>query len=133
MPRWLRACFLLVDLGFILYWAITAAGVLPEAWLFKDYQDPLLQAWNWSFLPLDLFVSATGLTAVLLARWGGDWRPWALLSLAMTSASGMQAIAFWVLRQDFDPAWWLPNLFLLLYPIAALPAVLGRSPRSAPA
>lgn len=121
----LRICFLVVDLGFVAYWAITLAGVLPEAWLFKDYHDPILHAWNWSFLPLDLLISATGLTALSLHRRGrATWRSWALLSLALTSCSGLQAIAFWALRGDYDLAWWAPNLFLLLYPALFLPRLL---------
>ncbi len=62
----------------------------------------------------------------------GAWRPWALLSLAFTSASGLQAIAFWAIRGDFDLAWWLPNLFLLLYPVAALPVLLRLDDERAP-
>ena len=125
MPLALRICFLVVDLGFLAYWVITLAGVLPEAWLFKDYHDPILHAWNWSFLPLDLLISATGLTALAMHRRRRPaWRSWALLSLALTSCSGLQAIAFWVLRGDHDLAWWAPNLFLLLYPALFLPRLL---------
>ena len=58
LPRFLRPLFLVVDLGFIAYWAITLAGVIPEGYLFKDYDNPILAAWNWSFLPLDLAISA---------------------------------------------------------------------------
>jgi hypothetical protein len=79
VPRFLRPLFLIVDLGFIAYWAITLAGVVPEEYLFKDYDNPILAAWNWSF---------------------------------------------WTLRGDFDPAWWLPNLFLLLYPLCFLPKLM---------
>jgi hypothetical protein len=83
LPRFLRPLFLIVDLGFIAYWAITLAGVIPDEYLFKDYDNPILSAWNWSFLPLDLAISASGLTA-----------------------------------------WWLPNLFLLLYPLWFLPKLM---------
>ena len=119
MPRSLRVLFLLVDLGFVLYWLVTALHVIPSTWAFKDYDDPILSSWNWSFLPLDLLVSSTGLASVAFARRRDPrWRGLALLSLAFTSASGLQAIAFWALRRDFDLAWWAPNLFLLLYPVA---------------
>jgi len=37
------------------------AHVIPESYLFKDYDNPILQAWNWSFLPLDLCISFTDL------------------------------------------------------------------------
>ena len=79
LPKFLRPLFLVVDLGFIADWAITLAGVIPDEYLFKDYDNPILSAWNWSFLPL---------------------------------------------RADFDPAWWLPNWFLLLYPLWFLPTLI---------
>jgi hypothetical protein len=123
--RRLRPFFVVTDTGFVLYWLITLAGVLPEAWLFKDYHDPILWAWNWSFLPLDLAISATGFGALALhARGRPTWIGWALVSLALTSCSGLQAIAFWTLRRDFDLGWWLPNLYLLLYPWAFLPRLV---------
>jgi hypothetical protein len=126
--RRLRPFFVVTDTGFVLYWAITLAGVLPEAWLFKDYHDPILWAWNWSFLPLDLAISATGfLSLALHARGREAWLGWALVSLALTFCSGLQAVAFWTLRRDFDVAWWVPNLYLLLYPWAFLPGLVRTS------
>jgi len=124
-PRLLRPLFVLVDLGFLAYWLITLLHLLPTAWLFKDYDNPILTAWNWSFLPLDLCVSATGLGSLLMLRRGEHgWSRLALLSLCLTFCSGLQAIAFFALRREFDPAWWLPNLFLMLYPLAYLPRLL---------
>jgi hypothetical protein len=46
------------------------------------------------------------------------------LSLALTSCSGLMAISFWAIRGDFDLSWWLPNLFLLVYPLFFLPGFL---------
>jgi len=119
--RRVRPFFLVTDIGFLLYWAITAMHVLPPGWLFKDYDQSLAVAWNWSFLPLDLFVSATGLGSLVLAR----TRPQvavrlAALSLVLTSCSGLQAISFWTARCDLDIGWWVPNLYLLLYPLPFL-------------
>lgn len=120
--RPLFAFMLATDLGFLVYWVVTALHVLPDAWLFKDYDQPVLQSWNWSFLALDLFISFTGLAAVALwRRKDSRAEPLALMSLTLTSTSGLMAVAFWALRRDFDPAWWGPNLFLLLYPLAFLP------------
>lgn len=124
MPRSMAIAFVIVDVGFVAYWGITLAGVIPSEYLFKDYENPILQAWNWSFLPLDLLISASGLTSVALARRRRTWRPWALISLVLTVCSGLQAIAFWVLRADFDPSWWAPNLLLLLYPLAFIPRLI---------
>ena len=114
--KWLKYLFLVVDIGFIIYWLITLLKVIPSDYLFKDYQNPILVAWNWSFLPLDLFISGTGLASLWL--WKADnqsWRPLALISLVLTFCSGLQAITFWFLRHDFDISWWIPNLFLLIY------------------
>lgn len=127
LPRNLRFAFLGVDLGFIAYWLVTALHLLPPEYLYQDYTNPILVAWNWSFAPLDLLVSATGLTSLWLHR-RNDARAIALaiISLSLTSASGLQAIAFWTLRGDFDPMWWIPNLFLLLYPAFFLPGLVQR-------
>jgi hypothetical protein len=27
------------------------------------------------------------------------------------------AVVFWAIRGDFELAWWVPNLFLLVYPL----------------
>lgn len=114
----LRFFFLAVDVGFIVYWLVALTHALPASWLYADADDPRIVAWNVSFLPLDLMVSASGITSIVLARRKSPaWRPVALLSLAFTMASGLNAVAFWAARRDFDWAWWAPNLFLLLYPI----------------
>jgi hypothetical protein len=116
--RTLRYFFLVVDLGFIAYWLLTVFHGVPEQYLFKGYHDSVLTAWNWSFLPLDLCISATGLWSLRLhARGRPAWALFALASLVLTFCSGLQAIAFWTLRRDFDLAWWAPNLFLLVYPL----------------
>jgi Family of unknown function (DUF5360) len=121
----LRALMLLTDLGFLAYWLVTALHLLPAAWLFKDYDQPILQSWNWSFLPLDLAISASGLGALWLVRRGdGRGLPLALVSLTFTVCSGLMAVAFWTLRHDYELTWWLPNLFLLLYPLPFLPRLL---------
>ncbi len=125
----LQYYFLVVDIGFILYWAITLAGIIPNEHLFKDYDNPILVAWNWSFLPLDLFISVTGLSSLWLWKNGrGRWQSLTLISLVLTFCSGLQAISFWVLRSDFDISWWLPNLFLLLYPLFFIPGFIKREP-----
>lgn len=129
----LRPYFLLVDFGFLLYWAFTLLHWIPPQYLFKDYDNPILQAWNWSFLPLDLAISGTGLSALYLWRRGHpSARPLALVSLVLTSCSGLMAVSFWALRGDFDPWWWAPNLFLLVYPLFFLPAFLKPCPSAEP-
>jgi hypothetical protein len=114
----LRYLFLLVDIGFITYWLITLLHLIPGEYLFQDYQNEILVAWNWSFLPLDLLISITGLSSLVLYRRGSSsWRLLALGSLLLTVVSGLQAITFWVIRRDFMLEWWIPNAFLLVYPL----------------
>ena len=126
MPiRSLKVSFICVDVGMIVYWTFALFGLFPRDWLFKDYDNPILQAWNYSFLPLDLLVSLTGFSALFChARRLDAWRQLALVSLTLTSCSGLPAIAFWALRGDFDVSWWVPNLFLLCYPFYFMPAVM---------
>lgn len=126
--RSLRWFFLVTDIGFIVYWTITGVHLIPNEYLFKDYNNPILMAWNWSFLPLDLFISATGLTSLYFYRKNRpEWRSLALVSLVLTFCSGLQAIAFWVIRNDFSLTWWVPNLFLLLYPLFFIPGFVKRA------
>lgn len=114
--------FLLTDIGFIIYWLLTALSLIPPEYAYSDYKNPLMVAWNWSFLPLDLAISATGLSSVYLhSKKNSLWKSMALISLAFTVTSGLNAIAFWVTRRDFDLAWWLPNLYLMLYPLFFIP------------
>jgi len=42
----------------------------------------------------------------------------------LTLSSGLQAIAFWTIRHDFDWLWWAPNLYLLLYPFFFIPNLM---------
>ncbi|MFN8347957.1 MAG: DUF5360 family protein [Spirosomataceae bacterium] len=125
-PALLRPFFWLVDLGFLVYWLITFFKLIPAEYLYKDYSDPLLTDWNWSFFPLDIAISLTGLMSLRLQKQKkAPWRLWALVSLAFTFCSGLQAISFWTLRNDFDWSWWLPNLFLMLYSAYYMYAFLG--------
>lgn len=122
---------LVTDLGLIAYWSISLPlllgfDVVPRAWLFKDYHDPIVYAWNWSFFPLDMVLSACGLLALRRhARGDASWRPLAAFSLALTFCAGLMAISFWAIRLDFDPAWWAANLFLAVWPCFFLPRLAG--------
>ena len=126
LPRGLRAFMIATDLGFIVYWFTTGLHALPDAWLYADHANPVLVAWNASFLPIDLVVSASGLAALVLARRGAvHARGLAVVSLTLTAASGLMAVSFWTLRGDFDPTWWIPNLILLLYPLFFIPKLVA--------
>jgi hypothetical protein len=129
MSLTLRVLLLVTDVGFLVYWAVTALAAvhviaLPTEYLFRSYDDPDVVAWNWSFLPLDLAASASGLMAVRAARAGKAFRGLTILSLTLTSTAGLMAIAYWTVARDFDPSWWGPNLFLMLWPWAFLPGMV---------
>jgi hypothetical protein len=127
----LKVFFLIVDIGFVVYWLAAVLQLFPHDYLFKDYDNPILGAWNYSFVPLDLMVSLTGLGSIVCyARAHAAWLPSALVSLTLTFCSGLQAVAFWALRGDFDVTWWAPNLFLMVYPLFFLVPVL-RAPHGA--
>jgi hypothetical protein len=137
MPKSLAILLTGTDVAFVAYWSLSALAVLgfvhlPPEWMYAGYGDPVVAAWNWSFLPLDLGFSAFGLTAVRLARLGDPrWRPAALVSVSFTMAAGGMAVGYWTLLRQFDPAWFLPNLFLLVWPVFFLPGLLAGRDRSA--
>ena len=131
LPRGLKSALLLTDLGFLNYWSLTtlvALGVLhvPSEYLYSDYENPLVVAWNWSFMPLDVILSIMGLAAYSLQRRGNrHWIGLALISLALTMCAGLMAISFWAIRGDFDVAWWAVNLALVIWPIFYLPKLIA--------
>lgn len=123
LRRWLMR---FTDFGMLLYWGVTglmALGVvsIPGEILFKDYHDARVMAWNWSFLPLDILLSVTGLLALRMeAAEDPRWRVMAAVSLSLTVCAGLMAISYWFLVRDFDASWWVPNLFLMLWPLPFL-------------
>ncbi len=123
----MKPLLIVTDVGFIVYWAVSlplllGQDVVPASWLFKDYHDPIVYAWNWSFFPLDMVLSACGLLAVRRHSAGDpSWQPLAAFSLALTFCAGFMAVSFWAIRLDFDPAWWGTNLFLAIWPCLFLP------------
>lgn len=128
-----RALMLITDLGMLAYWAVAglmAASVIdvPGDWLFRNYHEPHVVAWNWSFFPLDILLSLSGLQALRAERRGDEsWRIWAAVSLTLTMCVGLMALSYWTLMHDFDPAWWAPNLFLLIWPAPFLARLLRQS------
>jgi hypothetical protein len=123
-----RVSMTVADVGFLVYWTVTLFALIPAEYAYQDYADPVIGDWNYSFVPLDLAAAVTGLAALRLGRRTetGNAHPLMLISLVLTSTAGLQAIAFWVLRGDFAPEWWLPNLFLLLFPLPAIVLLVRR-------
>lgn len=119
--RLTMAAMVVTDLGFLAYWLVVATGVVPAESMFAGYADPRVAAWNWSFLPLDLAASFTGLAAVRAVRRGSPTASARLAtSLTLTATAGGMAVAYWAQRGQFDPTWWIPNLALLLFPLPML-------------
>ena len=117
-PKGLFTVFYLVDLGFIAYWVITYFHLLPYELLYNDYTNPILVDWNWSFFPIDMMISLSGLVSIRLHQKKlQQWKFFAFSSLLLTVCSGLMANSFWSYRLDFNLTWWIPNLFLLLYPL----------------
>ncbi|MDD9965175.1 MAG: DUF5360 family protein [Myxococcales bacterium] len=138
-PRLLSTYLLVIDLQMLLYWALACiralgAADLPDEHLYADYEAPLMVAWNWSFLPMDIVLSATGLVAVYRRRAGLSWRGLAAFSLALTFCAGLMAISFWAIRREFSWLWWGANMVYVLGPIWFLPKLgTDRAPDLAPA
>ncbi|MGC0422023.1 DUF5360 family protein [Embleya sp. AB8] len=121
-----RISMTVADVGFLVYWAVTLFALIPAEYAYKDYDDPVMSDWNYSFVLLDLAASVTGLAALRLRRRAGNGEPLMLISLVLTATAGLQAIVFWALRGDFAVEWWLPNLFLLLFPLPAITLLVRR-------
>jgi hypothetical protein len=122
----LKYFFVFIDTAFIIYWSITALHLIPAEYLYNDYTNPILVNWNWSFFPLDILVSITGYYSIYLSHKNNQkWRVFALVSLILTCISGLQAISYWILAKDYDLTWWIPNLFLLIYPLFFMPKIIG--------
>ncbi len=130
MSRSLAVFLRVADLGMLAYWGLASllcAGLIavPAGVMYEGYGTRSVDAWNWSFAPLDLAFALVGLAAVRLAARGDPrWRPLALVSLVLTMCAGGMALSYWVLIGDFQLAWWLPNAALVVVPLAWLPQFL---------
>jgi hypothetical protein len=126
----LKIALTLTDAGFLLYWAIAALDIsgivkLPADWLYPNAHDPRVVAWNWSFFPLDIAFSVTGLWAVrAFVKGEGIWAPLALISLTLTIVAGGLACGYWLLLGEIDPVWFGMNLVLLVWPLVFLPSLV---------
>lgn len=121
----------LTDILFLAYWTLASLMSfnlvsIPPSYMYANYENPLVVAWNWSFLGVDLAFSVLGLAAVYNARRGNPiWRPLALLSLAFTMAAGGMAINYWTLLGEYNWSWYLPNLALVVWPLIFIPGLIS--------
>ena len=129
--RQMRPWMLGTDILLLTYWFITGAVALglvsvPEAYLFKDYYDARVVAWNWSFFPLDVIFSILGIyAAILFTRGDARWYGLTLISAALTFCAGLMALSYWAILGDFDPSWWGPNLVLMIWPLWFMPKLIA--------
>ena len=114
-----------IDIGFIVYWSLIILRVLPPEVMFEGYEKREVQAWNWSFLPLDIAAAVTGIVGQTTKRL--DSTVLLTTSLVLTSVAGGMALAYWVVLGYFDILWWVPNLVLLVFPLWPLYQFIKRS------
>ena len=130
MPQSLAVCLAVTDVLFLSYWSLSLLHIihvisLPPEIMYSDFNQPRVVAWNWSFFPLDVAFSCSGLLAVATSRRGNPiWKPFALISLAFTIAAGWMAIGYWMLLGEYNPGWFIPNLILVLWPLYFLPKLI---------
>jgi hypothetical protein len=123
MSGGLKLGLTITDLAFLIYWVFAGLDVsgvlsLPADWLYPNAHDPRVVAWNWSFFPLDIAFSVTGLWAVRASQQGKPiWRPLALISLILTIVAGGMACSYWLLIREIDPVWFGMNLVLMVWPM----------------
>ncbi|MEV0248517.1 DUF5360 family protein [Nocardia sp. NPDC050712] len=112
-----KILLLVTDALLLLYWVAVAVNAIPKESAFRDYTNPIIEAWNWSFFPLDLAASLFGFTGVYLVR-RRHRLGWLVLTigLTLTFCAGFMAISFWAYYGDFSLSWWVPNILLMIVP-----------------
>lgn len=105
----------ITELGIVAYWVLAGAmscGLvhIPPEWMYSNYRDPAVVAWNWSFFPIDVLFAVTGLTARYFHRAPARL---ADVSLSLMFCAGLMALSYWTIRREFDAFWWAANLWLV--------------------
>jgi hypothetical protein len=104
-----------IDIGFIIYWCLIIFRVLPSEMMFAGYEKREVQAWNWSFFPLDILAAVTGMVGQTTKRLNAS--VFLIISLVLTFVAGGMALAYWVVLGFYDILWWAPNFVLLVFPL----------------
>jgi len=120
-----KTVLLTIDFGFIFYWLLIALNLIPHEWVFQNYDDPIVRAWNWSFLPLDIAASITGFMGIK----GKGNLALLVMSSTLTMVAGGMALAFWGIQGFFNLGWWLPNLFLFVAGLIFLVRLVNSQPK----
>ena len=120
-----KTLLLLTDAGMLLYWLVVFLDALslvrlnPE-YMYSDYQNPLMVAWNLSFLPIDVAFALSGLVALLYPLSQKAKETLITISLTLMFCAGVMALSFWIILEDFNLFWWGVNLWLMALPIAVI-------------
>ena len=116
-----------VDAGLLLYWAAVFLNLIPDHLRFKDYSNQVIQAWNWSFFPLDVAAALTVFLGAHLTRVGTRIGDLVLtVGLMLTFCAGFMAISFWSCYCDFDPLGWGDNALLMIFPALGFGSMVCR-------
>ncbi len=113
------------DFGMLVYWLLVFLNFLeiisldPE-YMYSDYGDPTIVAWNLSFLPIDLAFSVLGLIGIFYALADKTKELFNVISLSLMFCAGIMAISFWLIVADYKIFWWLINLWLVVLPVGLL-------------
>lgn len=106
------------ELAMLLYWVLATALILgliqiDPSYMYSDYENPLVVAWNWSFFPIDIAFALSG----LWARFGPGSEALKfkleIIAAVLMICAGLMAVSFWVLTAEFDVMWWGMNLWLI--------------------
>ena len=115
----------LTEIGMLGYWAL--AGALVAGWvtiapeyMYSDYENPVIVAWNWSFFPIDVAFALCGLTARFATLRQSVAELLSVIGATLMFCAGVMAISFWVIQREFDPLWWGLNIWLCLLSILFL-------------
>jgi len=115
----------LTEIAMLLYWALAAALVvgliyIPPDYMYSDYENPLVVAWNWSFFPIDIAFALCGLWARFANLRPGLARNLSLIGATLMFCAGTMAISFWSVTGEFEPLWWGMNLWLVVLALWAI-------------
>lgn len=119
----------LTEIGMLAYWLLATALVIglvsiPPEYMYSDYENPLVVAWNWSFLPIDIAFAVLGLMSRFMRLPTALAHKLALIGATLMFCAGIMAISFWTMTGEFDPLWWGLNLWLVLLSLTTLKALL---------
>ena len=123
------------EMAMLLYWILAGALVLglvsiDPSLMYSDYENPLVVAWNWSFLPIDIAFAITGLVARFGATTGHLKFKLEVASAVLMLCAGLMAVSYWAITGDFDVTWWAMNTWLIVLGTANLIYAQLRSNRA---